>query len=45
MDLIMLSGFMQALNIIMKHPTKNEYFSYTYSIYYNLFIIEAEIKS
>jgi hypothetical protein len=27
MNLIMLSDFMQVLNILRKHPTKNEYFS------------------
>jgi hypothetical protein len=26
MNLIMLSDFMQVLNILRKHPTKNEYF-------------------
>jgi hypothetical protein len=45
MNLNMLSDFMQVLNIIRKHPIKNEYFSYAYSIYSSLFIVETEIKS
>jgi hypothetical protein len=44
MNLTMLSDFMHVLNIIRKHLIKNEYFSYAYSIYYNLFIVGAELN-
>jgi hypothetical protein len=43
--LILLYDFMQALNSRMKHYTKKEDFFKAYSIYYNLFIVETEIKS
>jgi hypothetical protein len=36
--------FIPVLNSLRNHPTKNECF-YAYSIYYNLFIAQTEIKS
>jgi hypothetical protein len=42
--LIMLFGFMQVLNHLKKHPTKNEHFQ-VYSIFYKLFITGTETKS
>jgi hypothetical protein len=44
-SLTILNDFIQVLNIKRKHYTKDDDFSYSWSIYYNLVTAKTEIRS